>query len=240
MQRPPVVAVRGLTKVYDLGEQRVNALAGVDLTIESGEFVAIMGPSGSGKSTFMHIAGLLDRPSSGSYAFEGRDVARLDDDALADLRSSRLGFVFQAYNLLPRTSALENVELPMVYAGVREKERRERALDALDAVGLLHVREHNPNQLSGGQQQRVAIARSIVNDPGLILADEPTGALDTASSEDVMRLFERLNEERGMSILLVTHEAEVAKHAKRIVTFRDGRILSDTRAPGRASSVQLV
>jgi putative ABC transport system ATP-binding protein len=238
--KPPVVAVRGLKKHYDLGEQRVNALAGVDLTIESGEFVAIMGPSGSGKSTFMHIAGLLDRPTSGSYAFEGRDVARLDDDALADLRSKRLGFVFQAYNLLPRTSALENVELPMIYAGVRETERRERALEALKAVGLLHVRDHKPNQLSGGQQQRVAIARSIVNDPGLILADEPTGALDTASSEDVMRLFERLNEERGISILLVTHEADVAKHAKRIVTFRDGRILSDTQAAGLPPSVQLV
>jgi putative ABC transport system ATP-binding protein len=238
--KPPVVAVRGLKKHYDLGEQRVNALAGVDLTIESGEFVAIMGPSGSGKSTFMHIAGLLDRPSSGSYAFEGRDVAQLDDDSLADLRSSRLGFVFQAYNLLPRTSALENVELPMVYAGVREKERRERALAALDAVGLLQVREHKPNQLSGGQQQRVAIARSIVNDPGLILADEPTGALDTASSEDVMRLFERLNEERGISILLVTHEADVAKHAKRIVTFRDGRILIDTKASDLTAAAQLV
>jgi putative ABC transport system ATP-binding protein len=225
--RAPVVAVRDLKKHYDLGEQRVNALAGVDLTIDSGEFVAIMGPSGSGKSTFMHIVGLLDRPTSGVYAFEGRNVAELDDDGLADLRSGRLGFVFQAYNLLPRTTALENVELPMIYAGVPEAERRERALTALSAVGLSHVRSHHPNQLSGGQQQRVAIARSIVNQPALILADEPTGALDTASSEDVMRLFERLNEERGISILLVTHEQDIAAHAKRVVTFRDGKIVGD-------------
>jgi putative ABC transport system ATP-binding protein len=235
----PVVAVRGLKKHYDLGEQRVNALAGVDLTIEHGEFVAIMGPSGSGKSTFMHISGLLDRPTGGTYSFEGLDVARLSDDQLADLRSRRLGFVFQAYNLLPRTTALENVELPMVYAGVAETVRRKRALEALSAVGLSQVRDHNPNQLSGGQQQRVAIARSIVNDPALILADEPTGALDSASSEDVMRLFERLNEERGMTILLVTHEAEVARHAKRIVTFRDGLILSDRLSAERRTAAEV-
>jgi putative ABC transport system ATP-binding protein len=233
MPRPAVVAVRNLRKQYVLGEQRVNALAGVDLTIEPGEFVAIMGPSGSGKSTFMHIAGLLDRPSSGTYAFEGNDVAALNDDGLADLRSARLGFVFQAYNLLPRTSALENVELPMIYAGVADAERRERALAALAAVGLSHVIDHSPNQLSGGQQQRVAIARSIVNQPALILADEPTGALDTASSEDVMRLFERLNDERGITILLVTHEPDIASHAKRIVTFRDGLIKSDDFSPER-------
>ncbi len=240
LERPAVVAVRDLRKTYVLGEQRVNALAGVDLTIEPGEFVAIMGPSGSGKSTFMHIAGLLDRPSSGAYAFEGSDVARLDDDGLADLRSARLGFVFQAYNLLARTSALENVELPMIYAGVPEAERRERALAALGAVGLAQVRDHHPNQLSGGQQQRVAIARSIVNQPALILADEPTGALDTASSEDVMRLFERLNEERGMTILLVTHEPDIAAHAKRIVTFRDGKIVSDERTTARPRQGQPV
>jgi putative ABC transport system ATP-binding protein len=234
MDRPAVVAVRDLRKVYDLGEQRVTALAGVDLTIAQGEFVAIMGPSGSGKSTFMHIAGLLDRPTAGTYEFEGSDIARLDDDGLADLRSARLGFVFQAYNLLPRTSALENVELPMIYAGVPEAERRERARSALAAVALSHVCDHHPNQLSGGQQQRVAIARSIVNQPALILADEPTGALDTASSEDVMRLFERLNEERGITVLLVTHEPDIAAHAKRIVTFRDGKIVADERnAPRR-------
>jgi putative ABC transport system ATP-binding protein len=224
----PVVDVRDLRKVYPLeGGEDVVALRGVDLTIEPGEFVAVMGPSGSGKSTFMHIVGLLDRPTTGSYAFAGHHVASLDADALADLRSRALGFVFQAYNLLPRTTAIENVELPMIYAGVPAPVRRRAAMDALDAVGLVKYAEHQPNQLSGGQQQRVAIARSIVNAPQLILADEPTGALDTASSEDVMALFQRLNAERGMTVMLVTHEADVAAHARRLVTFRDGRIIGD-------------
>lgn len=227
---PPVVAARDLVKVYPMTDHSVRALDGVDLTIAPGEFVAVMGPSGSGKSTFMHICGMLDRPTSGEYIFEGKDVARLSGDDLADLRSRRLGFVFQAYNLLSRTSALENVELPMIYAGVDPAQRRAAADEALGLVGLAHVRDHLPNQLSGGQQQRVAIARSLVNDPGLILADEPTGALDTKSSEDVMSLFRRLNEERGITILLVTHEPDVAAHAKRIVTFRDGKILSDRPA----------
>jgi putative ABC transport system ATP-binding protein len=231
----PVVEVRDLRKTYAMSDHAVRALDGVDLTIAPGEFVAVMGPSGSGKSTFMHIVGMLDRPTGGAYRFEGRDVARLSADDLADLRSRRLGFVFQAYNLLPRTSAVENVELPMVYAGVAPSERREAALEALALVGLSHVANHQPNQLSGGQQQRVAIARSLVNDPGLILADEPTGALDTKSSEDVMVLFRRLNEERGITILLVTHEADVAAHAKRIVTFRDGKILSDRRPAEEAT-----
>jgi putative ABC transport system ATP-binding protein len=229
-----VVQVRGLRKVYPLeGGEDVVALRGVDLTIERGEFVAVMGPSGSGKSTFMHIVGLLDRPTSGTYSFAGHEVGALDADALADLRSRALGFVFQAYNLLPRTTAIENVELPMIYAGVPAPERHRAAMDALDAVGLAKYAHHQPNQLSGGQQQRVAIARSIVNQPQLILADEPTGALDSASSEDVMSLFKRLNAERGMTVMLVTHEADVAAHARRLVTFRDGRIISDEPARER-------
>jgi putative ABC transport system ATP-binding protein len=224
----PVVQVRALRKVYPLdGGEDVVALRGVDLTIDPGEFVAVMGPSGSGKSTFMHIVGLLDRPTSGEYRFAGNEVSALGADALADLRSRALGFVFQAYNLLPRTTAIENVELPMVYAGVPAATRRQAAMEALDAVGLAKYAQHQPNQLSGGQQQRVAIARSIVNQPQLILADEPTGALDTASSEDVMALFRRLNEERGMTVMLVTHEPDVAAHARRLVSFRDGHIVSD-------------
>jgi putative ABC transport system ATP-binding protein len=221
-----VVKVEDLRKVYQL-ETPVIALAGVDLQVDQGEFVAVMGPSGSGKSTFMHIVGMLDRPTGGRYLFEGRDVAQLSADQLADLRSRSLGFVFQAYNLLPRTSAVENVELPMIYAGVPEIERRQAALEAMETVGVAHLHDHLPNQLSGGQQQRIAIARSLVNDPSLILADEPTGALDTKTSCDVMELLTRLNRERGMTILLVTHEPDVAAYARRIVTFRDGRIESD-------------
>jgi putative ABC transport system ATP-binding protein len=223
----PVVDVRALRRVYPLDGEPVVALAGVDLTIEPGEFVAVMGPSGSGKSTFMHVVGFLDRPTSGRYLFEGRDVTDFSEDELADIRSRRLGFVFQAYNLLPRTTALENVELPMLYAGVPETQRRAAAMAALEEVGLAKHAGHRSNQLSGGQQQRVAIARSLVNDPSLILADEPTGALDSRSSEDVMALFERLNRERGITIMLVTHERDVAAHAKRIVTFRDGLVVSD-------------
>jgi putative ABC transport system ATP-binding protein len=230
-----VVEVSALRKVYDLGESRVLALDGVDLALEPNEFVAVMGPSGSGKSTFMHVVGLLDRPTSGTYRFEGRDVSDIGPDERADLRSRRLGFVFQAYNLLPRTSAIENVELPMIYAGIPESRRRDIAAEKLDLVGVGHLAQHHPNQLSGGQQQRVAIARSLVNDPGLLLADEPTGALDTASSAEVMRLLRRLNEERGIAIMLVTHEPEVAAYAKRIVTFRDGRIVSDGVTEQRAA-----
>jgi putative ABC transport system ATP-binding protein len=183
----------------------------------------------------MHIVGFLDRATSGTYRFSGNDVSGLDGDQLADLRSRALGFVFQAYNLLPRTTAVENVELPMIYAGVPAAERRRAAMEALDAVGLAKYAEHQPNQLSGGQQQRVAIARSIVNKPHLILADEPTGALDTVSSEDVMALFQRLNRERGMTVMLVTHEPDVAAHAKRLVTFRDGNIISDAPIAPKAA-----
>ena len=231
----PVVKVADLKKIYDLGSQQVVALAGVDLQIDPGEFVAVMGPSGSGKSTFMHVAGLLDEPTSGRYEFEGGDVSRLSADARADIRSRRLGFVFQAYNLLSRTTAVENVELPMVYAGVPAAQRRKIALEKMEVVGVAHLAQHAPNQMSGGQQQRVAIARSLVNDPGLILADEPTGALDTKTSDDVMQLFRRLNQEHGITILLVTHEPDVAAYAKRVVTFRDGRVVSDAIAKEQAA-----
>jgi putative ABC transport system ATP-binding protein len=223
-----VVKVQDLRKVYTLGDAQVVALAGIALEIHHGEFVAVMGPSGSGKSTFMQISGLLDNPTSGQYFFEGTDVSHLDADARADIRSRRLGFVFQSYNLLSRTSAIENVELPMVYAGVPEAERKAIALAKMKIVGVDHLAEHHPNQMSGGQQQRVAIARSLVNNPGLILADEPTGALDTKTSEDVMRIFKELNAEQGITIMLVTHEPDIAAHAKRIVMFRDGHVVSDT------------
>jgi putative ABC transport system ATP-binding protein len=223
----PVVRVEQLRKVYTLGDEQVVALANVDLTINAGEFVAVMGPSGSGKSTFMQIVGLLDEPTAGVYRFEDRDAAHLTPDERADIRSRRLGFVFQSYNLLSRTSALENVELPMVYAGVPERDRRRIALEKMEIVGVAHLASHNPNQMSGGQQQRVAIARALVNSPALILADEPTGALDTKTSEDVMRIFRELNDEQGITIMLVTHEPDVADHARRIVTFRDGRVVSD-------------
>ncbi|HTU81817.1 MAG TPA: ABC transporter ATP-binding protein [Candidatus Acidoferrales bacterium] len=227
MPAAPVVRLIGVRKTYSMGDQNLAALDGVDLTLEAGEFVAIMGPSGSGKSTLMHVIGLLDRIDSGRYLFEGQDVALLDADQLADVRSRRLGFVFQSYNLLPRTTAIENVELPMVYAGVTDQERRRRALQALEIVGVPEMAQHVSNQMSGGQQQRVAIARALVNDPSLILADEPTGALDTKSSEEIMRLFARLNAEHGMTILLVTHEPDVGRKAKRVVEFRDGKIVRD-------------
>jgi putative ABC transport system ATP-binding protein len=230
-----VVRVRGLRKEYVMGSDRVHALRGVDLTVEPGEFVAVMGPSGSGKSTFMHVVGLLDTPSEGSYLFEGVDVSNLSGDERADIRGRRLGFVFQAYNLLPRTSALANVELPMVYAGVPESDRTRIAHAKLELVGIPQLANHHPNQMSGGQQQRVAIARSLVNDPGLILADEPTGALDTKSSQDVMRLLMRLNEEQGITIMLVTHEPDIAAYARRIVTFRDGLITGDALNERRAA-----
>lgn len=226
----PVVKVENLRKVYLLGDDaEVVALAGIDLQIDPGEFIAVMGPSGSGKSTFMQITGLLDSPTSGTYYLEGQDVSHLNADERADIRSHRLGFVFQSYNLLPRTTAMENVELPMVYAGVPEAERKRIAMEKMKIVGIDHLAEHKTNQMSGGQQQRVAIARSLVNNPGLILADEPTGALDTKTSEDVMNIFAELNREQGITILLVTHEPDIAKFAKRTVLFRDGLVVGDTQ-----------
>jgi putative ABC transport system ATP-binding protein len=232
----PVVRTVDLRKDYTMGDQTVHAVAGVSLTIETAEFVALTGPSGSGKSTFMHIVGLLDSPSSGVYELDGVAVGTLGRVALAALRSRKLGFVFQAYNLLARTSALENVELPLLYAGVPDAERRRRATEALAVVDLSERAGNEPNQLSGGQQQRVAIARAIVNNPSLILADEPTGALDSKSSEDVMKLFRRLNVEQGITILLVTHDAGVAAHADRLISFRDGAVVSDDRTLARASA----
>jgi putative ABC transport system ATP-binding protein len=225
----PVVSVRDLEKVYDLGgAAQVHALRGVTLDISAGEFVALTGPSGSGKSTFMHLLGCLDRPTSGQYSLNGQNVAALSKRELSRVRNRELGFVFQGFNLLPRTSALENVELPLLYAGVTSaRERRQRATAALESVGLGERLEHHPNQLSGGQQQRVAIARALVNRPRLLLADEPTGNLDTRTSIEVMQIFQKLNAEQGLTIVLVTHEPDIAQYGSRIVAFRDGRVISD-------------
>jgi putative ABC transport system ATP-binding protein len=227
----PLIEVRELVKTYQMGDQTVHALRGVSLDIRVGEFVAIMGASGSGKSTLMNILGCLDRPSTGTYHLAGEAVEGMSNDQLAHIRNRRIGFVFQQFNLLPRTSALENVELPMVYAGVRGPERRSRALAALQRVGLGERSGHTPSELSGGQQQRVAIARALVNQPALILADEPTGALDTQTSNDIMRLLHALNQQ-GMTVVLVTHEPDIATWAKRRIVFRDGQILEDEAQVG--------
>jgi len=224
-----VIEIRDLEKTYQMGEETVAALAGVSLTIERGENVAITGPSGSGKSTLMNIVGGLDRPSRGTYRFDGEDVSHFDDNALADFRNRRIGFVFQSFQLLPRLSALQNVELPMIYAGMDPAERRTRAQQMLERVGLGARMGHKPTQMSGGQQQRVAIARALANSPDLLLADEPTGALDTQTGNDVMALFKALNAE-GLTLVIVTHDVEVAAEADRRITFRDGLIVADDKA----------
>jgi putative ABC transport system ATP-binding protein len=225
---PPILATEALTKDYRLGSHVVHALRGVSVAIERGEFVAVMGPSGSGKSTFMNLLGCLDRPTAGRYWLDGRDVAGLDRDALARIRNARIGFVFQQFNLLPRTTALENVELPLLYARVSARARRERAGARLAAVGLAERAAHHPSQLSGGQQQRVAIARALVNDPAVVLADEPTGNLDTRTSLEILGLLQQLNGQ-GLTIVLVTHEHDIAAYASRVLVFRDGRLLADER-----------
>ena len=224
---PEVIRLEGIHKTYSMGDVEVHALRGVTLNIKEGEFVAIMGASGSGKSTTMNIIGCLDSPTRGSYALDGEDVSTLSKDERADIRLRKLGFVFQGFNLLARTSALENVELPMLYAGIEPAERHRRAKEALRAVGLAGREQNHPNQLSGGQQQRVAIARALVNDPKLILADEPTGALDSRTSVEVMDIFQRLNRERGITLVLVTHEPDIAAYADRVVVFKDGKIRKD-------------
>jgi putative ABC transport system ATP-binding protein len=229
----PVIEVVHLSKTYRLGPVSVEALRDVSLSIRKGEFLAVMGPSGSGKSTLMNILGCLDRPTDGVYRFDGQEVEALGRDALAAIRSRKIGFVFQGFNLLPRMTALENVELPMIYDTVPSGQRRERARNALAALGIVDRGGHLPSQMSGGQQQRVAIARAIVNSPSLLLADEPTGNLDTATSEEIMEVFAGLNEQREITVVTVTHDPEVARYARRVIRFRDGRIVDDGPGEGR-------
>jgi putative ABC transport system ATP-binding protein len=232
-----LISLRGVKKRYELGGATVHAVRGVSLEIDAGEFVTITGPSGSGKSTLMHILGCLDRPTEGQFLLDGKDVSGLARDELAAIRNKQIGFVFQGFNLLPRTTAVENVEVPLLYSrpGVRTPERRRRALAALAAMGLSDRAEHHPNQLSGGQQQRVAIARALVNEPAVILADEPTGNLDTATSIEVMRLLQELRALRRMTIVLITHEPDIAAYGTRIVAMRDGVVISDTPNTARAT-----
>jgi putative ABC transport system ATP-binding protein len=233
----PVISVRNLVKTYVVGEVEVRALRGVTLDVDAGEFVAITGPSGSGKSTLMHIIGCLDRPTSGTYVLDGQDVSRMSKDQLAEIRNRKIGFVFQGFNLLSRTTALDNVELPLLYRGkIRTAERRKRAMDALNAVGLVPRADHHPNQLSGGQQQRVAIARALITQPSILLADEPTGNLDSRTSVEVMGIFQRLNQERGITVLLITHEHDIAEYGTRIISCRDGHIVTDHPVHHRRSA----
>ena len=235
-----LIQVTGLSKDYILGDNVVRALRDVDLTIAAGEFVAIMGPSGSGKTTMMNLLGCLDTPTRGTYLLDGVDMSGLQPDELAEARNTRIGFVFQSFNLLARTSAAENVQLPLMYARLKKAERREAAARVLNDVGLGDRMDHQPSQLSGGQQQRVAIARALVNDPQLIFADEPTGALDTRTGIEIMAIFQRLNREAGMTVVLVTHEADVARFADRVVRFQDGMVISDTRTETRENADALL
>jgi putative ABC transport system ATP-binding protein len=231
-----VISVRDLTKTYHVGDVDVRALRGASLDVYRGEFVAVTGPSGSGKSTFMHIIGCLDRPTSGQYFLDGKDVSRLSKDDLASIRNKKIGFVFQGFNLLSRTTALDNVELPLLYNGgnkMKSAERHRRAKEVLEIVGLGQRLDHYPNQLSGGQQQRVAIARALINEPSILLADEPTGNLDTRTSVEVMDIFQRLNVERGITVVLITHEVDIAEHGTRLVRFRDGKIQIDQAIANR-------
>jgi putative ABC transport system ATP-binding protein len=233
-----VIELDNIHKTYTMGDVQVHALRGASLRICEGEFVAIMGASGSGKSTTMNIIGCLDRPTKGTYILDGQDVSEMSKDERADIRSHKIGFVFQGFNLLSRTSALENVELPMLYAGVSGAQRHQRAMKSLAAVGLAGREQNHPNQLSGGQQQRVAVARALVNDPALILADEPTGNLDSRTSVEVMEIFQRLNRERGITLVLVTHEPDIAQYAKRVVVFKDGKIRKDYQVEDQRNAAE--
>ena len=237
-EAPEVIRLEGIHKTYSMGDVEVHALRGASLSIREGEFVAIMGASGSGKSTTMNIIGCLDSPTRGSYALDGEDVSKLSKDERADIRLRKLGFVFQGFNLLSRTSALENVELPMLYLGIDAVQRRQRAMEALAAVGLAGREQNHPNQLSGGQQQRVAVARSLVNQPALILADEPTGNLDSRTSVEVMEIFQQLNRERGITLVLVTHEPDIAQYADRVIVFKDGKIKSDYQVEDKRDAAE--
>lgn len=229
-ERKEVIKIKDLFKIYDVGSQKVNALAGVDLTIYQNDYVAIMGPSGSGKSTMMNILGCLDTPTKGTYILGGTDVSQMTDGELADVRNKEIGFVFQSFNLLPKYTSLENVALPLIYSGVPKEQREERATKALERVGLADRMEHTPSELSGGQRQRVAIARAVVNNPTIILADEPTGNLDTKTSIEIMKIFEQVYKD-GNTIIVVTHEDDISRFARRIVRLRDGKIESDTINP---------